>query len=77
MWHVNNLEGSAPQVLHMLTRCPTQILFRLISVFRIPPSFSFAGSNLAAKADMLLSRPLLLFFQFVSKHLRVQFESRN
>lgn len=30
MQHVKDLEGSAPQVLHMLIECPTQNLFRLI-----------------------------------------------
>lgn len=72
---MKDLEGSTPQVLHMLTRCPTQNLFRPMSLFHSPPSFSFASGKLA-KSDISLVFVAAVLPMSEYKRIQVQVESR-
>ena len=72
---MKDLEGSAPQVLHMLTRCPTQNLFRLMSLFHGPPSSLIFASSKLTKANISLVCIAAVIPEFECKRLKVQFES--
>ena len=74
MQHVKDLEESAPHVLRMLSRSPTQNLFRLMFLCHRPQSSSFA-SNKLAKADSSLVCIAAFPPMPECKLLKVQFES--
>ena len=71
---MKDLEGPAPQPLHMPTRCPTQNLIRPMSLFHSPPSFSFASSKLA-ESDISLVFIAAVLPMSEYKRMQVQFES--
>lgn len=71
---MKDLEGPAPQLLHMLTRCPTQNLFRPMSLFHNRPSFSFASGKLAESDISLVFVAAVLPISGYGR-IQVQFES--
>jgi hypothetical protein len=70
MWmqHVNALERSAPQVLHMLSHCPTQNPFRLVSFFHITPIFPTHQLRKSSEviAFSIVAVPCIVFCEFQS-----------